>query len=147
MLKSIISICILFTALSLNAQASYPSFENAKQIAIEQEKQILLVFSGSDWCKPCIQLKSDILDTNLFKEFEANELVFLYLDFPYKKKNSLEPKHQEHNDALAEKYNSEGVFPKVLLLNPSEEIIGTVEYHKDMSPSSFVEELSKLLNK
>ena len=35
-------------------------FENAKELAKEENKKIILVFSGSDWCAPCIKLENEI---------------------------------------------------------------------------------------
>ena len=48
-------------------------FEEAKQIALEQDKKILMVFAGSDWCAPCIKLKKKILVTEEFQEFEKRQ--------------------------------------------------------------------------
>ena len=49
-----------------------------------------MIFSGSDWCKPCINLKQSILLTDEFAKFSGEEMVLLELDFPYKKKNKLD---------------------------------------------------------
>ena len=44
-------------------------FEFAKERALKEHKFILLNFSGSDWCVPCINLRRELFDDPAFKEF------------------------------------------------------------------------------
>jgi len=44
-------------------------FEKAKQTASKEHKYILLNFSGSDWCGPCIRMHKEILETEGFQQF------------------------------------------------------------------------------
>ena len=44
-------------------------FEKAKTEAKSEHKLILLNFSGSDWCGPCIRLKKDIFDSETFMKY------------------------------------------------------------------------------
>ena len=48
------------------------NFEEAKKIATEQDKNVVIVFSGSDWCAPCIKLDKNIWQSEAFKK-EAKE--------------------------------------------------------------------------
>jgi thioredoxin-related protein len=50
-------------------------------------KQIVLVFSGSDWCAPCIKLDKSIWQSTEFKEYAASNLILERADFPKKKTN------------------------------------------------------------
>lgn len=120
------------------------SFEDAKQVAAEQDKKILMVFAGSDWCAPCIKLKKKILVTEEFQEFEKEHVVVLYLDFPKRKKNRLSKEMTGQNDSLAERYNRSGLFPNVLLLDGAGEVIKNVKY-KGQSPHEFIEEIKTSL--
>jgi thiol-disulfide isomerase/thioredoxin len=43
------------------------NFDEAKKIAIDQDKNIIIVFSGSDWCAPCIKLDKNIWQSDAFK--------------------------------------------------------------------------------
>ena len=103
-------------------------FEGAKAVAAERDASILLVFAGSDWCRPCIQLKQNVLDHPAFAEAVSDELVVLYLDFPAKKKNQLDEATVRHHEALAERYNRLGAFPKLVLINADEELLAEPEY-------------------
>jgi len=120
------------------------SFEEAKQVAVEQDKKILMVFAGSDWCAPCIKLKKKILVTEEFQEFEKENVVVLYLDFPKRKKNRLSKEMTRQNESLAEQYNRSGVFPNVLLVDNAGKIIKNVKY-QGQSPIDFIKEIETSL--
>ena len=118
------------------------SLDSAKVAAAGNDAAILLVFAGSDWCRPCIQLKENILTQPAFAAATADELVILYADFPARKKNRLSESQTRHNEALAERYNQLGAFPKLVLLNSDEELLAEPEY-KGQSVEAFVDLLTK----
>lgn len=104
------------------------SFEQAQILATEEQKPILLVFSGSDWCRPCIQLDREVFQDSSFLAFAESELVLLKADFPRNKKNRLPKELKEHNERLAERYNPKGEFPLIILLDASGQEITRTGY-------------------
>lgn len=58
--------------------------EEVKQLAKKEHKHILLNFSGSDWCGPCIQLYQELFASAPFQQFAATNLVLINADFPLK---------------------------------------------------------------
>jgi len=98
-------------------------FEAAKKQAGKEHKLILLSFSGSDWCGPCIKLHKDIFETAIFNDFAGSNLVLVNADFPRLKKNQLPKDQQEKNDKLADKYDPDGIFPLTLLLDADGNLI------------------------
>ena len=52
-------------------------FDNAKKQAEKEHKLILLNFSGSDWCIPCIRLRKEVFENTTFKTFADSNLVLL----------------------------------------------------------------------
>jgi thiol-disulfide isomerase/thioredoxin len=60
------------------------NFELVKEAA--QSKPIVLVFSGSDWCAPCIKLDKSIWQSTEFKEYAASNLILERADFLRKTK-------------------------------------------------------------
>src|SRR5258705_691249 len=80
--------------------------EKAKVEAKAENKLILLNFSGSDWCGPCIRLKKDIFDSETFMKYADENLVLVNADFPRLKKNMLSKELQKQNESLADTYNS-----------------------------------------
>jgi thioredoxin-related protein len=103
-----------------------------------------MVFSGSDWCAPCIKLKKKILTTDEFQKFENDNLVVLYLDFPQRKKNRLSQESTKHNEALADQYNRSGVFPNILLMDSEGKILKNLKY-EGQSPTDFIKEVQASL--
>jgi thiamine biosynthesis lipoprotein len=110
--------------------------------ASELDKTILLVFAGSDWCAGCIRFEKDILSKPEFQEFAREKLIVLKADFPQRRK--LTPGVREQNAQLAERYNPNGIFPYVLLLNAEETIITSLLYD-NQSSTQFIEEIKHYL--
>lgn len=100
-----------------------PSFEHAKELAKEKNQLILLNFSGSDWCVPCIGLRQEFFETEAFGAFAQENLIMVNADFPRKKKNTGTPEQIKRNEALAEAYNSNGIFPLTLLVNAEGKVV------------------------
>lgn len=86
-------------------------FRQAKAEAQQTHKLILLNFSGSDWCGPCIKLKKNVFESAEFGAFAQDRLVLVRADFPRRSKNQLDARQTAHNEALAEQYNRQGGFP------------------------------------
>jgi thioredoxin-related protein len=116
-------------------------FEQAKKEATEKNQLILLNFSGSDWCGPCIKMKKEIFETSQFQKFAIENLVLLKADFPRQKKNQLEAKQKEHNEKLAEQFNPNGVFPLTILLDSNGKVIGQWDGYPNVSVDTFIREI------
>ena len=116
-------------------------FDKAKLTARENNRMILLNFSGSDWCAPCIKMKKEIFETAQFQEFADANLVLVRADFPRTKKNQLDAKQKEHNEILAEQYNSKGQFPLTLLLDSDGNVLREWNGYSNMTVDAFIEEL------
>ena len=56
--------------------------------ARREHKQVLVLFTGSDWCGYCIRLKKDVLDKKQFQKVAPTKYVLVYFDFPNKKRLS-----------------------------------------------------------
>ena len=103
------------------------NYDQAIQTAKKEHKYILLNFSGSDWCGPCIKLHKEVFTTDQFELLAKDKLVLINADFPRYKKNQLTSTQQKSNDALAEKYNSKGVFPLTVLINTEGAVVKSWE--------------------
>lgn len=141
-------IILLFTAIifsiSISAQEWQTDFEAAKQISSEKNLPIVLVFQGSDWCAPCIKLDREIWSTEEFKTYAKDHFVMLQADFPRKKKNALADEQQLKNNQLAEKYNKQGYFPFVVVLDKEGSILGEAGYEKTSS-TAYIEKLESFV--
>lgn len=115
-----VAFCVVFHAQN--------RWETAKKTAAENNELILLNFSGSDWCVPCIKLHKNIIETEDFKKLQNdNVIVYLNADFPRNKKNQLSADLKKENDALADQYNKKGIFPYTILLNSEGKILKSWE--------------------
>ena len=119
---SIIFVSFLLAAQMVTAQNSPVHRLNALiDSANVEDKALMLVFSGSDWCAPCINFKANILTNSKFTAFADSSLLIYIADFPRKKNNKPTKEQEIFNAFLAEKYNKLGYFPFVLILNEAKE--------------------------
>ena len=132
-----ISFLLVISSL-LPAKEWETDLDKAKQLAADQHKLILLNFSGSDWCGPCIRLHSEIFERPVFISFADSNLVLLIADFPRLKKNQLPPAQQQKNEQLADTYNPKGYFPYTVLLDASGRVIQAWNGYPKLSPEQFV---------
>lgn len=145
MKKILIAFVLMFITLgTTTAQEWQTDFAKAKQIATTEKKPIILVFQGSDWCAPCIKLNREIWSTDTFKKYADKNYVMLQADFPRKKINSLSEAQTKANAVLAEKYNKQGYFPFVVVLNSEGKVLGESSYKK-VSPEKYIEELNSFI--
>src|SRR6185369_7481406 len=110
-------LCIIFISMLTTPVEWLADFSKALDLASKNQKNIILSFSGSDWCGPCIRMKKEFFDSEVFNSFAKDRLVAVRADFPRLRKNKLDKAQQQQNDALADKYNQKGKFPLTLLLD------------------------------
>ena len=126
------TLLLLCGALGLRAQAdtvlTVTRLDDAKAYADSADAAILAVFAGSDWCRPCKMFKRGVLEDDAFRRGAAGEVVVLYLDFPAKRRNALPAEQTAHNEALAERLNPTGSFPKLVLLDLAEAPLAELEF-------------------
>lgn len=104
--------------ISSTNQNWHTNYEEALDIAKKSNRNILIYFTGSDWCAPCRVLKKEVLDTKEFTSI-AKEYVLLYIDVP-RKKDRISPDEMEHNMALLSRFNKKGIFPSMIILSSHE---------------------------
>jgi thioredoxin-related protein len=102
-------------------------YTQAMDTAKKEKKFILVNFSGSDWCGPCIRLHKEVFTTEVFLKVAKEKLVLLNADFPRYKKNQLPAAQQKINDSLAEQFNNKGIFPLTVLVSTQGKVIRSWE--------------------
>ncbi len=130
MCKSSVIIFFLCILCQANAQDWHYDFEEAKIEAATQNHNIMLLFTGSDWCPPCIKLERKILSQQQFIDFTAENFILLKADFPKRKKNRLSKTQEEKNFKLASRYNKKMAFPIILVLDTDGNVLGVTGYRK-----------------
>lgn len=134
-------ILILLAGLLMASPQWLTNFEKAKAEASQKHRYILLNFSGSDWCVPCIRLKKNIFEANEFLAYADAGLVLLNADFP--RNNTMSKEQLAHNELLAEQYNPGGKFPYTLLLDAEGKVLYTWDESPGLSATEFISQIKK----
>ena len=116
-------------------------YEESLKTAKEENRFLLLDFTGSDWCGWCKKLDKEVFSKKAFKEFAAANLICVELDFPRGKKLSKDLRKQ--NGSLAKKFGVRG-YPTVIVLDPAGKKLATTGYRKG-GADKYVEYLQKLI--
>jgi len=127
----------------LSAQDWRTDWDIAKVEAEQANKKLILVFSGSDWCIPCIKLEKEIWESLSFTQYAEQYYVLFRADFPKRKKNKLPETIQKLNDRLASEYNSKGYFPLVVVLDAKGKVKGQLGYEK-LTPEAYIALIEQL---
>jgi thioredoxin-related protein len=116
------------------------SFEKARAAAQAGNKDILMNFTGSDWCGWCIRLGQEVFQHDAFAEYARKNFVLLELDFP--RGFELDESLQQQNDALQAQFGVEG-FPAILLLDSQGRAYAQTGYQPG-GPPAYTEHLETL---
>jgi thiol-disulfide isomerase/thioredoxin len=113
----------------------------AENLAQKEHRHVLLNFSGSDWCGPCIRMHKEIFEKDVFLQMADSELIMVNADFPRMKKNQLPSHQQDLNNAMADKYNPKGKFPLTLLLTADGKVLKAWDGFPNGTPEDFVHQV------
>ena len=108
--------------------------------AKEQDRKVMLFFTGSDWCGWCMRLNKEILSTPEFARYAREKLILVELDFPKNKLQSAELVAQ--NARLQERFRIQG-YPTVVILNSAGKPVGDLGYQEG-GPGPFIGKIDKL---
>jgi len=116
--KAFVVVAVALLAVSgvtvLSKDAMWASdLEAAK--AANKGKDIMLAFTGSDWCSVCVSMKKEVFDTPEFQAAAPRDFVLVEADFP-RNKAIITPELAAKNEKLAKTYSVHG-FPTILLLD------------------------------
>ena len=117
-------------------------FEKAKQLAAKEEKDLLIEFTGSDWCPPCKQLAARVLHTEVFEKKIPGEFVLLKVDRRNDTSGQSEAEQKMVKEML-KKYQIEG-FPTIMLLDSQGQPYASRVGYSGAAADQYVDELIKL---
>ena len=130
----------MFFSVYMNAQET-KTLQNSLVKAKQEHKKVLLYFSGSDWCATCIKFKKTFIQNEAFQSFASENLIVVNADFPRLKKNALSAEQTTENEKLADKYNANGIFPLVLVLDENGKILKKWEKLPEETIDTFLAQL------
>lgn len=117
-------------------------FDAAVEVAKKEGKHLLVDFTGSDWCKWCIELHKEVFDHEEWETAATKEYVLVALDFPKSQDAIAKVPNPERNDELAKKYKVGG-FPTVLLMTADGDVFGQTGY-KPGGPAAYLQHMEEL---
>ena len=109
--------------------------KEAIKIAEEEEKLVLIFFTGSDWCVPCKNLVADFFNTDNFSEMVKNNFVLYEADFP-RNKNLVTASQRSDNYKLKSKY-SVSSYPTIVIVNEKGEVLGKMKGYNSIRNTSY----------
>lgn len=86
--------------------------DQAMATAQSEQKDLLMDFTGSDWCGWCIRLNNEVFSQDEFKSKAPESFVLVELDFPQSKPQTDELKRQ--NAQWRDKFGVRG-YPTIML--------------------------------
>ena len=89
-------------------------FDQAKQQAGQQGKDILVLFDGSDWCGYSMRMADEVFFDRRFAEQIAGQYVLVFLDFPRTQGGKAKVQDAERNASWAERFGIKG-FPTIIV--------------------------------
>ncbi len=116
-------------------------YEAARKRAAAERKDLLIDFTGSDWCAWCIRLKEEVFDHEAFSAGVKDRYVLVELDYP-KDKGRLPEATARQNEELLKKYPIKG-YPSVLLCDASGRPYALAAYRPG-GPPAYLEHLAEL---
>lgn len=143
--RSVLGLLLLFCLLAPHARGSdwQTDYEQALAMAKAARKYVLLDFTGSDWCGPCIQMKKAVFSKPAFLNYARQNLVLVELDYPRAK--PLSETVRKQNERLLHQYKiEESGYPTVILLNPDGRPVGQLEGYSGERPADIIAWLEKL---
>lgn len=91
-------------------------YDEALSLAELTGKDMLVDFSGSDWCGWCMKLDEEVFSQNEFIDEARKDFILVVLDFPDKKENKAKIKNPKRNAEIKARFKVSG-YPTVLLLD------------------------------
>jgi len=102
----------IFTAAATAAGKDWMTdIDSAVKVAKEKNKAVLVEFTGSDWCPPCIMMDKKVFSQSSFVSKASEDFILVKIDIPRSN-----PELSEKNSKVLNKYKVQGV-PTVILMD------------------------------
>ena len=136
--KSILLLVSFLSTAQLGFAAGWETdYAKALETAKRENKRVLVDFTGSDWCGPCIQLQKRVFSRPEFIEYAEKNLVLVEIDYPQRKRQP--DTLVKQNERLAEQYRiEEKGYPTLVLLDPAGKIVRELQGYDGETPADII---------
>ncbi|MBT3393814.1 MAG: thioredoxin family protein [Waddliaceae bacterium] len=100
-------------------------YDEALDIARNDDKPLFIFFNGADWSEWCEKLEEEVFKTTEFVEDTSDAFIFAKIDFP--KDKSIAREDLANNKAVREKFNVSS-FPTVVVVDSEERKVVVMGY-------------------
>lgn len=105
---------VAFSGLGHGALAGWTAdLEQARERAKKENKMVLIEFTGSDWCPPCMRMRKNVFSQKSFIAHASKNFILVELDFP-----NGDAALRRKNERYARQFRIEGM-PMIVLLDPN----------------------------
>lgn len=114
-----LKLTILILLIGYGAQAQimkYKKWDHAVEVSKRDNKDILIILTGKEWCAPCKVLKNNVLKTEQFNEYADSRFVVFEIDLSKSDLSRLNSRTNKIYEEFSEKYNATA-FPSLILVN------------------------------
>lgn len=123
----------------------YADYDEAAAVAAKEGKDLLVEFTGSDWCHFCIKFHGEITQHEEFWKEAQEDFVLVALDFPRGAAAKKKVPNPKRNVELRDQHGVRG-YPTVLLMTPEGDVYGQTGY-REVGPEAYVDHLDDLRKK
>jgi thioredoxin-related protein len=111
LLKNLLLVSLIITNAAMAKESWLTDIDSGVRKAKAEEKLVMVLFTGSDWCPPCMMMEKEVFSKKEFLDKAQKHYVMVMLDAPNK-----DPKLKKATQKLAEKYKVNG-YPTILLFD------------------------------
>ena len=117
-------------------------FDVAVKQAREEGKNLLIDFTGSDWCSWCIKLHEEVFAHEEFMSYATANYVLVALDYPRSDEAKARVPNADRNEEVRAQFKVNN-FPTVLLMTPDGDVFGRTGYQEG-GPEAYATHLTEL---
>jgi len=117
-------------------------YDQAVKIAQKEGKNLLVDFTGSDWCGWCIKLHDEVFRHEEFLRYARNGYVLVSLDFPKSEEAKAKVPNPGRNAELRDLHQVRG-YPTILLMTPEGAVFAQTGYQQG-GPAAYVAHLQEI---
>lgn len=129
-------------ALAQHGDAWTSDFDGALARAEKHGKDVLVTFTGSDWCAPCKQLAKEVFTVEAFTNVAGERYELVVIDSP-RKAGALDDATKAKNEALRERF-AVNSWPTVFLVDASGRPFARTKDYRPGGPAAYLEHLQGL---
>jgi thioredoxin-related protein len=143
MKKIIVFFVFYFITNAVQSQNWDSNISSAVKNASQKNKKILLYFTVDNQCEICTKLEQNIFNSDVFIAFANENYILVKIKFDHNSSVNLPEEEVQKKLLIVEKYNKDGFFPLVVLLNKEAKKLGNIDVYKNETPNQYIAFLRK----